>query len=387
MKKVLFVLLALALVGGFVFAQDEEAKPAPKVVFTGGVYTGAVLTFVDGADSPTLRDNHWDEGNGTRFKFNGAYTDGNYGLNFSFNVHLVHDTSVITDYPFLELGNKPELGWGSTYVWANFVNDIIRISAGNLDTVWNNDIRWDSFDYRDGLRLEIKPVIGPGNLDIGFTLPLYTPYQIGGKDVDVPVSADNGPLDDTFPALWNTAFGVKYDISGTFKAVTALQLWPAGKKNPDLLFGVYLGDTVPVAGLKISVEGKIAGLGADKTTTALLERFAFSDKLIPLPGFAAFIGAHQTFETGKDNFKLRIEGQVSYKITPEITGYLYSYFESFTDFDGSLFFIRPRVTFAIGPKATFGAQWAGSFYSDKTGATLTGTTKNEIALIYGWSFE
>ncbi|GHU09429.1 hypothetical protein FACS1894151_07160 [Spirochaetia bacterium] len=395
MKKFLIVLLALALVGGFVFAQDAEA---PKVKFTGSVNTGAVLTFKDGADSPTLRDENYNQGDTTRFQFTGNYTAENYGLNFEFKIHLTKGGEFVFPgtYPYYKLANGAELVLNNVYGWVELLDDVIKLSAGKITDVWGTgDDIWANYDAITGFRTEIKPVIGPGKLDVGFALPFWVS--------DPPLSYETpSGFDNLNPGFWNTVFGVSYDISGTFKAVAALKLLPDGNKFPNLLFAINLGDTAPVPGLKVVIDGTVEGLGSDVEHTTkfdLHEKFSLSEKLLGVTGLSAYIRFQELFDnkTNKDGdysiFRLDINAQVAYKLTPDFTVGLYGGFRAYTDFAGSVIFLRPFLTYAFGPKATFGFRYNAEYYSDKTSGigdnfrSLTGVTKHEIGCFFDWSFE
>jgi len=141
MKKFLVVLMILAIAGG-VFAQD--------ITFGGQVEAGILFEKADNDADLTALPYNDDAEVGLRVDLNAAAEWENVGAKFK----IRNDDGAFA------------LGYG--FVWANVLNDIIKINAGLLDdAAWATEGDFDSnYDNVSGVRVEVKPIDGrflPGN--------------------------------------------------------------------------------------------------------------------------------------------------------------------------------------------------------------------------------
>jgi hypothetical protein len=271
MKKGLVVLLILAMAGA-AFAQEIKVS--------GAVKAGVLFEQVGDADMTVRPHNDSTDsgagGKALRADLNVAATYDNYGA----KLRIRNDEGVFALHQAL--------------VWGEFLNDLIKVSAGKLsgNAVWGSGGDADvSFDGVSGVRFEFKPIEG---LNFGFALDagsLFSP-AVAAKPATPAIPAGPGtpavPATPATPAVpaaplkigqffKETVFGVKYS-NDFFGAAFALKLdSDAGydanvdsinafedKDGSDeytkLLFGL---DIKAVPGLTAVVDGQISQLGVE----------------------------------------------------------------------------------------------------------------------------
>jgi len=155
MKKLLAILLALAVVGGVAFAQA-----APGLVLSGYVSSG--VKYDSSTDAVTMQNNNV-SGKQARLRLNANYDNGDFGLKFRFQSNDLSAAPLITQM----------------LVKGNLFNKMASFKVGKLDdytyaTYWNS---YGSFDGVWGAMAMVKPVAG---LNIGVYMPATTP---GGTTV------------------------------------------------------------------------------------------------------------------------------------------------------------------------------------------------------------
>lgn len=295
MKKLLVLLLALATVGGFAFAQD------PALTFSGYLYTG-----VEYSDAG-LKLYNANTGNTTRVRLNAAYTNGDFGVNFRYQS---------SDF------TAPTVG--QALVWGKFFDGLLTVKAGKLnDYSWATSYyAWGNFDGQTGLQFNLKPVDG---LQVGAFLPL---------------AATDVTLENTFK---NLAIGAAYSMAdvGSFKL--GLDLGTAANM---LYFGTNI---TAVENLDAYVELKIADLSAvepfvmEYVTYAIGETLlvgVYADQTIGTP-FAWSVAPEVAF-TGVENLELGASftyaSDNSYSIDPYavLTLNSKSNIKFYAGFDGAL---------------------------------------------------
>jgi hypothetical protein len=144
MKKVLVVLLILAVAGG-VFAQD--------LTWSGTVETGVHINKTDGADDVVVWADNDDGVQGIRAKLQAAITGDSWG----FKVGIKNET---TNWAAAGVPGLVELYNG--YGWLDLLNKMINVKAGIIDDgVWTTkgDEDW-GIATGSGVRIEVAPIEG-----------------------------------------------------------------------------------------------------------------------------------------------------------------------------------------------------------------------------------
>jgi hypothetical protein len=398
MKKALVVLLILAIAGGL-FAQEEG------LTWSGSIKTGLSIVADDdhNGEDIQVKLNSDDAGKVYRLDLEGTYTKDNYGLKF----RLRSDSDYLTTapkafVPFVQQG----------YVWATFVNDIIKLSAGIIDDgAWKTGGLEDYGINGDGLRLEVDPIEG---LSLGFMLrapaPTVTIKQFlsetafGAKySTDLFWVAAGLILDSTGDSI--ESWGGYEDYLGKLPDVAAIT---AGATDSDhgLIFQAGAG-VKPIPGLAISVEAKAnnASKFGDYGFFVLDEDVSYKlldDKLtVGLKSYQYFFGSDWSkglpfiYSAGDADADESLKPYV--KLTPyvgfdvldslnvglEATIGLWKYVY---DLD---FSIKPKVTYKIGENAKFVAFYNFSslnFYEDVERNGRKSDKGNTIQFDYIWSF-
>jgi hypothetical protein len=188
MKKFFAALAVLALTALPAFADEFE--------LSGELKTGLFWESVQEGDGEAkqeakLHNNDDAGGNEGRLRLNFHYRHDNIGVKLRFQETAWEIES---------------LKWGEAFpyafIYGNFLNDQIKISAGGLgDSPWGRGgpEEWDELDAAVmGIRAEIKPAVIPG-LNIGFALNDWNGYEPEGEERTF------GEL------LQETVLGVSYD--------------------------------------------------------------------------------------------------------------------------------------------------------------------------------
>jgi hypothetical protein len=240
-----FIFVSVFVLFGLPFVQAAEEEPGWK--FWGDLRTGLRAETFGGGDDWNGPIYEWKEGNyggvpngvwqwhklddrepydpsismwswfmGNYIDVSARYSQRNYGLKTSIWFNFFRDNP---------------LDLYSAYVWADFLDDTIRMSFGRMkhsqDKIWIAPGAWDA-DYNystgDGLRMEFKPVDG---LNVGFLLSVPDINEFWTSKDKNPISEkyDNVYKDTTNPSGWmgdgknaklidfllNTGFGAKYE--------------------------------------------------------------------------------------------------------------------------------------------------------------------------------
>jgi hypothetical protein len=187
MKKVLIVLLILAVAGGL-FAQE--------VSFSGIVETGLQIKKDDGkaGKAGLWNDN---DGVGSRARIQGTYDADTYGAKVGIGTDF-DPSATVSVY--------------NAYAWYNFLNNVINAKAGLIDDgVWTTGGPEDwGLATGAGVRVEVTPIEG---LNVGL-------FLTNSGDISPFVGSGGGDIAGDF--LKETAFGASYtsdlfDVSLTFK--------------------------------------------------------------------------------------------------------------------------------------------------------------------------
>ena len=292
MKKAIALLLALALVGGAVFAQDA----APSLTFSGNIWAGLMYDMQGDADA-TLS---WNRGSGSyagwagtnfRTRVNAKYTNGDAGAFVRFQSTNFED-------------------WNPTqaYGWAQFLDGMVKFNVGKLgDYTWatsGND--FGNFDGQVGTQLLVMPIDG---LSFGAFLP--TPSVMNTPTV----------AEEAFGAL---KLGMSYSIP-------EMAVIKAGYSMGELAAGVvadntgsfYFGVNVSaVENLTAIIDGKLSNMGDDVNgSTYIYEEFAYAMGALT-PG----LWAEQTIlPTDGSEIEMTFAPNVEYALDPFTLGAEFAY--------------------------------------------------------------
>jgi len=148
MKKLIVLLLALAMVGG---AYAQAAAPAPALTFSGYLNTG--YQYDTGTKLVKLYGAY--AAQTSRLRLNAAYTNGDFGVNFRYQSN--------------DSATAPTVG--QALVWGNLFNKMVTFKAGKLnDYTWATPVNaFGNFDGKTGVQVQMKPIAG---LNFGVFVPL-----------------------------------------------------------------------------------------------------------------------------------------------------------------------------------------------------------------------
>jgi hypothetical protein len=228
MKKLIAISSALVMLvaSSGLFAQ-EEAVVAPSISWSGEFKTGLQFRASDAESSlkdgetdksdpanyepadPTTR--LWNDDAGTRLRLNGAYTNGDFGVNFGLQYKREEAAGTFDLY--------------DVYGTMNLFGGMASVKAGRFDGgVWRTGGA-ENFGPTagDGIRVEVKPMAG---LNVGFFL---TPPRDVGHVADMKAG-------DFFA---ETAIGGEFD-NDMFRIAAGLKLDGTGDKSQD--YDIYFDD-------------------------------------------------------------------------------------------------------------------------------------------------
>ncbi len=222
MKKILVVLLILAVAGGL-FAQG--------LTISGEIQTGVgILSAGEGGKVSGPADTSTDfvighhDPQGTRVRLNGLYEAENYGAKFGLQALVTNAGNQIIDPAETPNDASDDVDLGinldkfvsiyNGYVWLDLFNDLANIKVGLIDDgAWGTPGQLDKgFATGLGIRLEITPIEG---LNLG--LMLKDGAKPGVPD-NKPKDIANGNFDDTFAGM---ILGAKYESDLFDFAITA----------------------------------------------------------------------------------------------------------------------------------------------------------------------
>ena len=310
MKKAIALLLALALVGGAVFAQELK--------FSGYLDTGIAI-FDSGVTDPTLGLWGDDSGTSTRFNLQAAYTNENVGATARLRMQTV-DTGSPTAAP-----THSTVFVNRAFAWATMLDGKVKTVAGKLgDYTWasfGNDI--GNFDTATGLQVQVMPIAG---LNFGFFLP-----------ADGTV-ADRALVED---AMKDIALGVEYVAEGIGAFRAGYDMSPAD----DSAMAYFSAKITAVENLVIIVDAQMSNMGNDVTgKTYLFEEIDYT-----MDALNVGIDLEQTlFANDAKEMKLMFGPYVSYDMGTFIPGFVFQY--TMQD-DLSGMYLNPYVKYNVGPKA------------------------------------
>jgi hypothetical protein len=220
MKKAIVLLLALAVLGGAVFAQDA----APAIKMAGEVYGGIMYHNDTGS---MLFNRFYGVGsydNMFRVRLTASYTNANVGAKLRY-----------TSNDF----SAPTVAQG--LIWATFADNMIKVKVGKLDdytwaTSWNV---FGNFDGQTGAQFIVTPMEG---LSFG----AFVPVAIAAHTTNIAEQ------------LGDADFGMGYTIANLGALVAGFQLSPVANSSI-AYFGFNLTGMENVIG---KVEGKLSNLGS-----------------------------------------------------------------------------------------------------------------------------
>jgi len=228
MKKVLAILVATALVGAYVFADD--AAPVAKI--NGKVETGFLINTVKlGSDNNLTLADKDDSGKCARIELGGSISAPDYGVVVNFRDDYALDSTGADN------GLISGLTFQAAYAWANAFNKMLVTKAGILSetsTATAGDDGFLKFDTRQGISFNVNPIAG---LAINWMIPLSATGR------------------DTMNVLANSTVAAKYTMDKVFYAAVGIENTTAvvNKANTDVAFGVGL---LAVENLTLNAEGK-----------------------------------------------------------------------------------------------------------------------------------
>lgn len=295
MKKVLVVLLILAVAGG-VFAQD--------LTWSGTVETGIHINKQDGADDVLVWADNDDGVYGVRAKLQAAITGDNWGFKVGYKV----ETSDAIYRSAAQLYN----GYG----WLDLLNKMINVKAGLIDDdVWTTkgDEDW-GIATGLGVRLEVAPIEG---LNVGFFLTW--PDDTAGVNASATGSAAIGQFfQETAIGFSYTADafyvsgGVKLDSDGDTAGAAATDV----DEDMRAIFGFgYTG----LPALTAKIEANLEHLGnGDERDVWLNETIAYQ-VMDPLLVGAVLTEKLNNTAGNADDLYLKIKPYVEYKLNDTMT--------------------------------------------------------------------
>jgi len=220
MKKLFVLLLALTVVGVFAFAQDA----APVLKLSGYLNTGLSYSKTGSADDQVVQNGDDSATNG-RFQINGAYANGDYGVNFRLRTQG-------------DFTANPDVFTRRVYGWTKLAGGMVKVQAGRLgDYTWvaANAAYWNCFGNIDGptgVQVQVMPMDG---LNAGIFLPVKTTAAT---------------MSDTFKGM---EIGAIYTAKDVFQVVGGY-LGSAVSKASSIYFG---GSALMVPNLTADVEGEL----------------------------------------------------------------------------------------------------------------------------------
>ncbi len=350
MKKLLIALLALS-VAGVAFAAD------PALTFSGALETGMAFTQTDGDDDDgAVKMYNDDADENVRFELIGAYTDGDFGVEFRYRTESFTDTALVENY---------------AYVWGNLFNNMVTFKAGNVDdSAWESEGD-DGFDVADdhGLQIQVKPMEGL-NLGVKLNVPKTDAYtyeqfqkEIGfglgytsdlfnfqaGYKLDSDADADYGDAMDDYLVLFNK-------IAAALDPTWDDAEFAADDVNASAYFGVnYKG----LKGLKAIAEAKMFNLGdSDFGYTEANEEFAYDVNEQINVGILMYQYMYSDSDTADFANLIDFKPYVNYKLNDKVTlGFAVYYGTTMMNVDSTdpttEIYVKPSATVQLGPKAKF----------------------------------
>lgn len=331
MKKAIALLLALALVGGAVFAQDLK--------FSGYLDTGIAI-FDDGTNDPVLGLWGDDSGTNTRFNLQAAYTNENVGA----TARLRYNGDVGADTPALWVNRA--------FAWATMLDGKVKTVAGKLgDYTWasfGNDI--GNFDTQTGFQVQVMPMAG---LNFGFFLPADS------------LTGDRALVED---AMKDIALGAEYVAEGIGAFRAGYNMSPVA----DSAMAYFSAKITAVENLVFILDAQMSDMGDDLAG----ETYLFEEIDYTMDALNVGIDLEQTI-SANDAVEMRLDftPYVSYDMGTFVPGFVFTY--SMQD-DLSGMYLNPYVKYNVGPKAVI--ELGGKINSGDF------SEASRYYLAYTWSF-
>jgi hypothetical protein len=359
MKKVLVVLLILAVAGG-VFAQD--------ITWSGTVETGVHIQKHEGQDDATIWAYNDDNINGLRAKLQAAIAGDNWG----FKIGVKSETWIVDDPGSSELDRVLIYnGFG----WFDFLDKMINVKGGLIDdAVWTTRGDQDfNLSSNVGVRVEVTPIEG---LNVGLLLT----WPDGGAAID-----QNGTVEQFFK---ETVLGFSY-TSDLFYVTGAFKLDSDGDggtdKDAEAIFGFgYTG----IPALTANIEAHLSHLGgySDDGKAYIDETIAYQ---VMEPLTVGAVLTEELSNTGgkSDDMKLTIKPYLTYLLsdTMSVGLNLPAYLQDgFVGFD-----INPWFKYALGDNASFKIGYTAGIVTEKktSGVVVRASELNhDVQATFVWSF-
>ncbi len=330
MKKAIALLLALALVGGAVFAQELK--------FSGYLDTG-VAVFDDGTNDPTIGLWGDDSGTTSRFNLQAAYTNENVGA--TARLRMQND---------LADGSAGNLFVNRAFAWATMLDGKVKTVVGKLgDYTWSsfgNDI--GNFDTKTGLQVQVMPMAG---LNVGFFL------HAAGVATQL--------VEDAFGDL---AIGASYTMEGLGSFRAGYNMSPVA----DSAMAYFSASISAVENLGIIVDAQMSDMGNDVTgSTYLFEEIDYT-----MDALNVGIDLEQTLSVVEDSdMELAFTPYVSYDMGTFVPGFVFTYTMA-GDLSGM--YLNPYAKYKVGPGAVI--ELGGKINSGDF------SEASRYYLAYTWSF-
>jgi hypothetical protein len=386
MKRLLAVLVILALAAGTVAAQD-----APALKFSGSVQTGFNYRFLDSADFN--EDNHgyansWhDDADNFRARLLGVYEEEFYGVQFGLQGSYNKWYSITGEwlYKVMNQGSSdepPAQDWRfSLYDTRGWIkplkSDLLTITAGQTSDEWGSGGKLDSGTGDADIRLSLRPIPG-----------LVAGVTFGDRQFYKPERARL--VEDYFK---ETAVGLKYSLSDGGVVIAAGYrsndgAWDDTDKRAYLGFLTDLGKLGVLPGLKVDGGARVNALHVFQDKGVLREFLRVEYENGPLYANLAFSG----WQGMADNqaFGWRIETEPSYKILDPLKAILY--FGIHNNWDASaatkdklIFEISPRLQYTLNIGKAEVITWY-DFAFINNGYVDKNRMVHEINVRFNWNF-
>jgi hypothetical protein len=217
MKKLIAIVVTALCVMSFAVAQEDG------LILSGEMKTGLFLYDIWRPEMTdpdrngfihNSEDNDWGKALETlkgyqfqpgRFRLNFQYNKGIIGTKFRFET---------TQWPESTTHSDNKLAWGYAFVYGNFFDNNLKISAGKMgDSPWGTGgpEMWKELDTTIGMRFEFTPTfiplsfLGPGSLNIGFVLNNFN----GGAE-EIGGAAQEGYFMTMTDVFSETVMGLSY---------------------------------------------------------------------------------------------------------------------------------------------------------------------------------
>jgi hypothetical protein len=339
MKKAIALLLALALVGGAVFAQELK--------FTGYLDTG-VAVFDDGVNDPTLGLWGDDSGTSTRFNLQAAVTNENVGATVRLRMQNI-DTGSPATSTLVEISDHSKVFVNRAYAWATMLDGKVKTVAGKLGdytySSFGNDI--GNSDTATGFQVQVMPIDG---LNVGVFLP---------ADGNTKVV-----LEDAFKDL---KLGASYSMEGVGSFRAGYDMNVAADTN----MAWVSASISAIENLGIIVDVQLVDMGNDVSG----ETYLFEEIDYTMDALNVGIDLEQTLYADDSDMMMTFGPYVSYDMGMFIPAFTFRY-----DMQGDLsgMYLNPYVKYKVGPKAII--ELGGKINSGDFDET------SRYYLSYTWSF-